>query len=348
MRYLVKLTGEIHLSQFWPQGQADADTSKVNIHVGNSPFSVSNESDQVFQSADFLNNAIVTGQHGRKPVVTQLKNGEQYVKVRLQGIDAPELHYKASNLTRSESETLADDVVSAYKAEARIQYRQPFAETATKLLARRLGQVAPAVIQCEVRTWVENPPDIFDVYGRFVGDLFVRRGQEININRWLCRNGLAYPSFYSSMSAEEIEALAGDARKARTKKGRTAWSFYSNRMAGFDSSLVYKKQDNGTLDDGNVIYPKLFRRQVTWNARKRAGLTNKSFASYLREIGADRIDPFYSREDFIENGINSSTQQFWNNILTGSELTAEPENFVFIERPSNLVDANNHRISKWP
>jgi hypothetical protein len=52
---------------------------------------------------------------------------------------------------------------------------------------------------------VDHPNDVFDTYGRFIGDIQVRRGGSgQNINVWLAEQGWAFPALYSTMSAREI------------------------------------------------------------------------------------------------------------------------------------------------
>jgi hypothetical protein len=73
MRYVVRLVGEVRLKQFWPEGVVDADTTKINVYVESSPFSIASEIDTQFQPLPMLDNAIVTGAQGRKAVITRLQ-----------------------------------------------------------------------------------------------------------------------------------------------------------------------------------------------------------------------------------------------------------------------------------
>jgi endonuclease YncB( thermonuclease family) len=86
-------------------------------------------------------------------------------------------------------------------------------------LFRFLSKAGPSPIRCEVRTQVDEPSDVFDTFGRFIGDIVVTvGGQEQDANQWLAANGWAFPSFYSSMTKEEIDTFTQLSEKARASK----------------------------------------------------------------------------------------------------------------------------------
>jgi endonuclease YncB( thermonuclease family) len=73
-----------------------------------------------------------------------------------------------------------------------------------------------------VFTHVDAPNEVFDTYGRLVGDIEVTvGGHKVDVNHWLVEQGFAYPTFYSSMNADEIKAFLALAKTARTKKRRS-------------------------------------------------------------------------------------------------------------------------------
>jgi len=74
-------------------------------------------------------------------------------------------------------------------------------------------------LPCIVVTQVDAPNDVFDVYGRFIGTIFIRdqNGTEevladdgqatmkaTDVNLHCVHQGWAFPTFYSSMAEEEI------------------------------------------------------------------------------------------------------------------------------------------------
>ena len=77
------------------------------------------------------------------------------------------------------------------------KYRQRMAETATVAFRQFLSQVESMLLH--VVTAVDKPGDVLNVYARFVGDILVNiNGEEVNLNTWLIRSGLALPTFYNS------------------------------------------------------------------------------------------------------------------------------------------------------
>ena len=154
-----------------------------------------------------------------------------------------------------------------------LKYRQFLAETATLALADllRLGGASP--IACNVVTAVDEPNEVFDTYGRFVGYLtFTAPNGEVVVNEWLVRNGSALPGFYSSMSNDEIISLT-DAANEAWSQGALLWGELSDDTGEFDFDLVYRGKNtlpDAPADIGPVLSPKLFRRVAEWSVNKRA------------------------------------------------------------------------------
>src|SRR5438046_745049 len=128
---MLKVRGSMAIAQFWPEGTADADTTKVQVAVEHDSFSFSFSDDgRNFRVTHVLNDARVVGK-SRGPVI---KNG--HITVRLQGIDAPELHYRASPLPRSDE--VSEQVRRKFN-ELNKERRQHWAESATLALKRKLA-----------------------------------------------------------------------------------------------------------------------------------------------------------------------------------------------------------------
>lgn len=67
-------------------------------------------------------------------------------------------------------------------------------------------------------TAVDQPDDAIDTYGRLVGDIEVTlNGKDVTLNQWLMSKGWTVPSFYNSMSADEIQTLLKLGEEARRK-----------------------------------------------------------------------------------------------------------------------------------
>src|SRR5258705_169586 len=120
-------------------------------------------------------------------------------------------------------------------------------------------------IDCQVFTRnITVPNDVFDVYGRFVGDVEIRLkgGGWKNINEWLLENGYALPAFYECMDNGEITHLRALGAKAQ-KPRKNTWKFYANHIAALDRTLKHKKNDSYMAASDRVapvVIPKLFRR----------------------------------------------------------------------------------------
>src|SRR5262249_37880764 len=135
----------------------------------------------------------VDSKTGKKRKPKMVINSKSQITVRLQGIDAPELHFKPQlRLNLPGGPAVPQKFVSL---------RQHFGESATVALANFLKTFGPGPLPCRVVTRVDHPNDVFDKYGRFVGDIQIKKGkQEININHWLVEQGWAFPAFYDSMT----------------------------------------------------------------------------------------------------------------------------------------------------
>jgi endonuclease YncB( thermonuclease family) len=69
---------------------------------------------------------------------------------------------------------------------------------------------------------------------------------ELDINLWLVKEGWAFPTFYASMTDDEIETLATFADEARARKAGI-WKYYSADIGSFDFQLIFRGK-NADLD----------------------------------------------------------------------------------------------------
>lgn len=94
---VLRIHGTIELGQFWPQRSSDADTSKIKVSVGEGSFAYS-ATGKTFKGTRVFEDASVRGA-AAGPVIEKGR-----ITVRLQGIDAPELHYRAAPLKSNRPE----------------------------------------------------------------------------------------------------------------------------------------------------------------------------------------------------------------------------------------------------
>ena len=336
---LLEVRGTIDVSQFWPTGRSDADTTKVVVQITEDAFKFRTHPGAPARTTTFWQGAKVKGSIGLKPPI----DNKNRLTIRLQGIDAPELHYQSSPLTSVERKASSEKALAQYKALNHF-YRQPFGATSTNALRNLLMKSSRQIIPCRVWTHVDHPSEIFDTYGRFVGDIDVTlRGQALDINYWLIKQGWAFPAFYSSMSADEIITITGLAKTARSKK-LGIWKYLAKTIDAFDFNLLEPATGDTRVlakDKGPVLYPKLFRRQCSWALRKKAGISKLTLQQYLEA----RTDACFKTSEFLAQSIHSAkTYPFASFVKAGKTVGFEPDGLVFQEAPSKLLGVDGKEV----
>lgn len=330
----LRIRGTLDVAQFWPSGTSDADTVKVTLS-GPDAFAFQPHPGARFKTTRVFDGAVVKGRWSRPPV-----DAKGRMTVRLQGVDAPELHYQPSPAGR-----LTTAKRKAFDA-ANGDFRQALAEASTIALGKLLAGGGATTTSCEVRTAVDDPNEVFDTYGRAIGDVFAKvKGRTVNVNHWLVQRGWAFPTYYASMSAAEIQAFESLAAKAEKAK-RGAWASYESKVVGFDFGLRYRSHGPARpdLDKGPVLMPKLFRRQSTWAVSKKAGLVDGTFTAYAKAHG----DSCFETADFLEQGPNAATVVTLDRFLTPTgEFTVGPGDVVFREAASKLARADGKPVAGW-
>lgn len=335
---LLEVRGRVSFDQFWPTGTSDADTTKILVKVERDSFRFRKPGSERFRRTDAFHGAVVIGRAGRRQVV---RDGQ--LTVRLQGIDAPELHYRPPSLVPRDGRTREQH--EAYLAWNH-EYRQPLAESGTIALAALLAGERRASVPCIVRTLVDEPGDVFDTYGRLVGDVWIEHaGREIDLNHWLVERGWAVPAFYSSMQAEEIEILRELAvSAARGRRG--VWRHLDASGAHFEWRRRYRGKGaspSPRADIGNILLPKLFRRQCTWAVNRRSRMVRGSFAEYL----AERPEGCYLTSEFLQQGVEASPHRRLAEFVTSrGEFELRPPELVFQEAPALLRSATGE-TTRW-
>lgn len=343
----LRIHGIIDIKQFWPIGSSDADTTKFKLIIEEDSFEYKDDGEEDFSPTVVFKDAISKGQ-GSKPVInTSKRDGTKTITIRLQGIDAPELHYKAAPLKSSSGATTEDRAKFNFINEER---RQHFAESSTFALAKHLEKFTDddGFVTAVFESEVDHPFEVVDTYGRFIGDIFI--GEEHDINVWVIENGWALPTFYTSMSEIEIQIFLDAWKKGKTKKGRTSKAITYD-AGNFDWDLLYRRppvEDPFKIGDdkGKSLIPKIFRRQTSWMVSKKSGVISKStsFHAYLKKSP----DQMILLNDFLRDGIHSATVSFLHDFVSSDNIISKkPEEFVFKEKPGTLVNAKGVKITKW-
>jgi endonuclease YncB( thermonuclease family) len=327
---LLVATGTLDVQQFWPNGTSDADTANIIVSSGAFQFSSTGKTQDLKSTAAF-DGSKVKGQ----------KNGVVHNKkltIRFQGIDAPELHFAALLHKKGLKHNGTD-------------YRQPYGETA----AAALGTYVKAHMKgtaCRVETRVDSPNDVFDMYGRFIGDVFVKTaGGWIDLNHWLVQNGWAYPTYYNSMRPDEIQAIQNLGTSAQNNS-KGIWAHETRNTAIWDDKLVFRGKGvkpQPTKDVGPVMMPKIFRRRTRFEVSHMNDLPEAagSFSTYLGSLQ----DSWISTKDFLADPAVKKApkgQTTLKPLVDVHDMFADsPGDLVFFEAASTLVGTNGKPVTKW-
>lgn len=326
---LLEVHGTLDVAQFWPTGESDADTSHVVVAVDG--FRFRPNAHTPFKATHVFDTAHVRGT-GSNPAV---KNGA--VTVRWQGIDAPELHYRPRFPKK-----LAEPERAAFNQQNG-NFRQCYGESATVALSTFLQTENDNPLPVIVRTSVDAPGDVFDTYGRLIGDIIVKKsGKEVNVNQWLVEKGWAFPTYYDSMSATEIERL--DKLATRAKEDRLGiWNDATEDAGHFDPTLKFRSHGALEPDSGSVIMPKVFRRFSTYSVAEAAHVVNETFPAYLKA----EPDRCHKTSEFLTDGAKAVQRRLDQFVQPNAHLTFWPQDLVFEESPSELLDAKGHKITTF-
>ena len=356
------IDGTVHLSQFWPTGKSDADTAKLIVGINPASFKFNGKATNIYFEASAKGKDI-------KKVVSRGK-----ITLRLQGIDAPELHYKMYgplgmalrvNLP-PHFRKLTDAEFNKFKKANTPEYRQAFSETATVKLGNWLSTAdtlktvgSKKTIDCKfISKNIKIPSDAVDTYGRFVGDVNIKvDGKWQNVNHWVLENGWAFVSLYNSMLIPEMKKYIKAAETGRKKIQRDIYTQFLPQkiptLINFDMQFrPPKTKPVVEKENGKVLNPKLFRRLTAYSIFKKAGINvGNTFLDYMN---TKEDKGLYLRKDFFiaanhePDKQESLKVQFHKTIasfINNNFFSLRPEEMVFIEDDSELVDKNNKPIN---
>jgi endonuclease YncB( thermonuclease family) len=336
----IEIKGNIDLRQFWPDGKSDADTTKILIKVNEDAFSyyASKDDHNPKKTKVFIESKVKPATGKSVNPVKYAGTPRQYITIRLEGIDAPELHYKFYDPA-----TLAKYRGTALFKKYNIEYRQCYSEIATEALSKMLKQYknkANLVPCLFVSNNINKPSDACDVYGRFVGYIHVNDGK-LNVNEWLLKEGLVFPAFYDSAEEDELKKLLKDFKSAKSKPATVVANF-SAKLLAFDFKLIFRKNgpSDPSKDAGKLILPKLYRRNCCYSILSKADLCHTSFDDYLKSKKDDKLILYSDFRNYLKSNKKSSFRGILHitDIYHGGTLTADPDSFVFIEKGSILID----------
>jgi endonuclease YncB( thermonuclease family) len=333
------IEGTVDLSQFWPTGESDADTTKIVLTL--LPGAVQYQPpDDVPRPTTKFDEACVKSFGKPKPVI---KDGK--ITVRLQGVDAPELHYQPQSM---KGKTYKGQPFGSLKGSGLVKkYRQRQAETATVRLGRYLRTLGTSPLPCRFQTEVndyEGPADAVDKYGRFVGNILIN---EIDINLEILRQGLAIVALYNSMQPAEMDTCL-EAWAIGETAAEGVVQYQTRTIGAFDAQLLYQPPKTATLNPEKThkfIHPKLYRRQCTWWAYRKLGTFKGGFDTYL-SLFPD--DVFYERSSMRDEGFLAATPlQIERMVKAGRQVIYAPDEIVFKEAGSQLFTAEGQPIKNW-
>lgn len=334
----VEIHGSVNLTQFYYKGgQSDADTVKINITKNSTRFRADDGSNWKENLQVLFNGAYVRSND--KPVV----DSKNRITVRLQGIDAPELHYRA---TKPHHE-LTEDQKRLWMTN---EFRQHWGARCAFELGNFLSKYddGSGVVNAYVFSRVDSPNDLFDVYGRLVGDIIIVDDNQ-NVNHWLAERGWAFPAFYNSMTGNEINTI-NKKSKAALNSSQGIWNDYSNTLVTFDPDLDLPSKKEGEIDkntdNGDVNFPKIFRRQVPYEVSKKARVISlPSLKDYLKTQKEE--DGCYITKELLTNGEKAQSHKIVEFVSEDGKISFDPSGLIFAEKESSLRDSDGNKIDHW-
>ena len=335
---LLTFTGTIDLNQFWPKNingkspyDSDADTVKVKVDMAS--ITHTNGAGKVKKTKALNNAGFWKNVKNSKGVKTKkffpVINSSNIITMRLQGIDAPELHYDTGKPL----------------------YRQHMGETSTIALYNFLKANATGTsIACEVFTQVDEPNEVFDKYGRCVGDINIKEknGSTTDINHWLIEKGYAFPAFYNSMSFKEVKDIITLANKAQKAK-LNIWKYVSYQMAKMDLTLIHDKKVgtySATKDKKSpVIFPKLFRRLWALQIGEKKTFTTQAYNKFLETKKDDKV---CLTSVFLKSGFPKKKPPILASFVkVNGKIDFKPAEIVFQEGGTTLKDDKGKKVTKF-
>ena len=335
---LLRVKGSIDLNQFWPTGKSpnilsDADTVHVEVDPATS-FTFEGNVTRAFDFAWIKTRKNKDGSHSPIYVIVSQTTPNAHIKIRLQGIDAPELHYRVD--------------------QKKPEVRQNWGKRATFELRKFLKSHASGMkIDCIVDTLVKSPNDAFDMYGRFIGDIMIGTGGGIlNVNHWLVEKGWAFPTHYNSMQLGEIDAINKLWAKAKNGFLKSIVNRARDDMYGLAAGKAGDSSADAQKDRGKVVLPKLFRRLTGFKENPKGAKTLGDFLklpSKKKDLvislpAFKTLTPAQRAHPIKKSGV--PLIKFHTLVTDGNRLDPKPEALVFVEDPAVLKNSTG-KVTTW-
>jgi endonuclease YncB( thermonuclease family) len=336
---LLTVVGRLDIKQFWPatKGANSSDGDTVHLKVDpNTSFLFSSSPNANPKITKKFIDAYVIDRGKKKKAIT----AKSEIKIRLQGIDTPELHFPViAKPHPSKKGTFTNE------------FRQPFgagaADALHKHLQSFLGAGAGTVIHATFVTQIDTANQAVDVHGRFVGDILVGTAAAKSINTWLVENGWALPLFYDSMTDKEVKTLLKAWKTGQTISARPGKSL----RKPLQPFVPGRNGNNAKLPDGGKLnIPKIFRRQAQFWTEVAGPLTPTEFVTLLKKGITGKSDKAYPLTYFLNNFGHLDTKKRVNlvsKIGPQGETLFQPEELVFKEDPITLLAANGQPVKGW-
>jgi endonuclease YncB( thermonuclease family) len=336
---LLTVVGSLDISQFWPAAKgtssSDGDTVHLKVDPNNSFLFSASPTLKPKVTKKFIG-AVVNDRGKLKKVIT----AKDEIKIRLQGIDTPELHFPVIGKFHPSK-----------KGKFANEFRQPFGAGAANALHHHLkglvGAGGGTVIHATFVTQISQPNDAIDSHGRFVGDIIVGTSAPTSVNTWLVENGWAYPLLYDSMTATEVQTIL-KAWSAGKSLGARPGKAFAKALQPFDPTM---NVGNAKLPDaGKVNFPKIFRRQATFWSQVAGPLTAAEFVTLINKGLARKPDTAYPTPYFLSHIGKLDPKKrvkFASQIGAQGQALFTPADPVFREDPATLLDASGKPVRGW-
>lgn len=342
----VKITGKIYIKDtdtFNGSGIKDADTIHLNVFSDSVSFRNNEDADWKVNLKVLDNCFYKDEEHGLKPVIERHASFS-LIKVRLQGIDSPELHYSAIQ----NDVKLTAEQQALFEKEKDISYRQKWGGISSKELFDKVkpyfySENGKTFVDAYMLSKVDKPSNLFDKFGRAIGDVYISETNE-NINKWLVKNGWAFPDFYNSMSETEIIELQNLGDHA-TNPYEGIRGSYSQELVPFDSSLIFdfnNPQIDYGQDKGKINLPKFFRKQVDYEILKRCGIPYTNLKEFIQLT--DR--KCYKTEEVLNNSSVPALYSLASFMDEGDRINVHPGGLIYIESSSQLFDVKGDILAE--
>lgn len=358
------IIGTIDVNQFWPKGTSDADTVKLNVDPEHS-FTFTTASGKTTVTSAFVDAWVScgstndkTGKRKPKPVISS----KNQITIRLQGIDTPELHVPMTLPTKRPPNAPPGKKISIAKKKQG-DFRQFNGGLAAEALGKYIAsfdQFGSGKIQCYFVSRVNEPSDICDSHGRFVGDIIVgisTAGK--SVNTWLVENGWAHPLFYSSMTTPEIDTLISAWKIGKNIAGRPGKVLANTLLKFGDENRISRTGGKYVIpgypqkDKGPVNFPKIFRRQAKFWVEVTGQLSAAEYYDKLKSGTASEHDYLCTLADYrklLTNGTKPKRRSLYEFVKPTGKIDFEPIDLVFAEEPSKLHKGTCEAptlVTKW-